>query len=73
MQNLNIRTFHEEEFPKPDYKAHETNTQNLSGQPTEDTKYFPFDSQNCTLKFGSWSFSADEQLLLPTKDNETLR
>ena len=38
-----------------------------------DTKYFPFDSQNCTLKFGSWSFSADEQLLLPTKNNETLR
>ena len=36
-------------------------------------KYFPFDSQNCTLKFGSWSFSADEQVLLPTADNETLR
>ena len=38
-----------------------------------DTKYFPFDSQNCTLKFGSWSFTADEQVLLPTADNETLR
>ena len=63
-----------------------------------DTKFFPFDSQNCTLKewgsrngqlsgrrlfaeaqrspqikFGSWSFTAEEQLLLPTGNNETLR
>ena len=30
---------------------------------TIDVEYFPFDEQECTLKFGSWTYNADEVTL----------
>ena len=35
---------------------------------TIDVEYFPFDEQECTLIFGSWTYSIDEVSLKPYTD-----
>lgn len=38
-----------------------------------DVRYFPFDEQNCTLKFGSWAYDTGKIDLLPSYNNTAER
>ncbi|XP_072016372.1 neuronal acetylcholine receptor subunit alpha-7-like [Amphiura filiformis] len=37
-----------------------------------DARLFPFDTQHCTLRFGSWSYNTDQLNLQPRNDTHTI-
>ena len=43
----------------------------ITGKCPMNIKYFPFDTQRCRLKFGSWTYHGEEIDMIPARDRNS--
>ena len=43
----------------------------ITGKCPMNIRYFPFDTQHCTLKFGSWTYHGEEIDMQPARDKDS--